>query len=110
VTATIRSAAEGGLLTLGVAAQLLSCLGVLAVRDAFDRLHYFSAASTVGPALIAAAVVVQAKLSATGVKALLIVAVSLSTGPVLTHAVARAARIRRFGDSKPRPGERVGGT
>ena len=42
------------LLGVGVAAQLLCCVGVLVMRDAFDRLHYAGAGSNVGAFLILA--------------------------------------------------------
>jgi multisubunit Na+/H+ antiporter MnhG subunit len=63
--------------------------------DVFARLHYQSAAGTIGPAAIALAVVIDRSFSGTGVKALLIVAVIWTTGPVLTHAIGSVARERR---------------
>ena len=47
------------LLAAGTAVELLSCLGLLAMRNAFDRLHYLSPAATVGPVLLGAAVLVR---------------------------------------------------
>ena len=75
----------------GVAAVLLSCLGLAVSRDAFDRLHFLSAGGTVGPILVAAGIVVEAGLD--GLKGILVAAVFLVAGPVMTHAIARAARL-----------------
>ena len=47
------------LVALGVAVELVCCLGLVAMRSAIDRLHYAGAATGVGPALVAAAVCVE---------------------------------------------------
>ena len=94
---SLRDLAVAALLTLGVAVTWLSCLGVLLMRDPYDRLHYTAPASVLAPVLIAAAVVVTEGLSAAGVKALLVAFVLVATNPVLGHATARAARIRERG-------------
>jgi multicomponent Na+:H+ antiporter subunit G len=104
---TWRTVAEAFLLTVGVAATLWSCLGILVAPGLFARLHYLSALSTVGPAAIVGAVVVRYALSATGIKALIVLAVVLVTSPVLTHAIAYAGRIRRRGGLDIRADERV---
>jgi multicomponent Na+:H+ antiporter subunit G len=93
----VKEAVEVALLAVGVLIQLLSCLGLLVFRDVFDRLHFLSAGGTVGPLLIAAAVVVEHGLSAFGIKALLVTAVIGVTGPLMTHAIAKVARVRREG-------------
>jgi multicomponent Na+:H+ antiporter subunit G len=84
-------------LTLGVIVELISCIGVLAMRQFFDRLHYVGPASTLGAFLIGAALVVQNGLNQQGVKSVLVVILLVMISPVLTHATARAARIREFG-------------
>ena len=92
----------------GVGAELLCCLGLLVMRDTFDRLHYLSAASTVGPVLLAAAVIVQESLSTAGLSALVIAVVMVIVGPVLTHVVGRTARVRTHERWIVLPQERVG--
>jgi monovalent cation/proton antiporter MnhG/PhaG subunit len=94
------------LLAFGVGVTLLSCLGVLVMRDPYDRLHYTGPAAVLAPVAIAAAVVVEEQLSAAGIKALLIALVLVVTNPVLGHATARAARIRQFGEWRVREEER----
>jgi monovalent cation/proton antiporter MnhG/PhaG subunit len=86
------------LLLVGVGVTLVSCLGVLAMRDAYDRLHYTAPAAVVAPLAIAAAVVLEERFSAAGIKAVLVALVLILTNPVLGHATARAARIRQFGE------------
>lgn len=78
----------------GVALQVLACLGVVLMRDALDRLHY-TGASSLGIACLCAAVVVHEGLSAIGVKAILLAAFMLVSGPVLVHATARAIHLHR---------------
>jgi monovalent cation/proton antiporter MnhG/PhaG subunit len=103
-----RFVAEVLLLTVGTAATLWSSLGVLVAPGLFARLHYLSALSTVGPAAIVGAVVVRYALSATAIRALLVLAILQVTSPVLTHAIAFAGRLRRRGGLDIRAEERVG--
>ena len=58
------------LLALGVGVELVCCVGVLAMRDAYDRLHFTGPASTLGPLAIAAAVILEESLWPAGLKAL----------------------------------------
>lgn len=94
------------LLGLGVAAQLLCCLGILVMRTSLDRLHYAGAATSVGPVLVSAALLTRESLSGSGVKALLVVAFMIVTGAVVTSATARMARIRESGGREPSVEER----
>jgi len=92
-------------LILGVGVELVCCIGVLAMRGVYDRLHYTGPASF-GAVLIAAAIVVrEGLLSQIGVKAILIAAVLLVVSPVLLHATARAARLRERGELQAQPHE-----
>ena len=94
---TARQVAVAALLTLGVGVELVCCVGVLVMRDAYDKLHYTAPATTIGSLAIAAAVVVSESFSQAGIKALLVFLALLVTNPVLTHATARAARVRQLG-------------
>lgn len=89
--------AVAALLAVGVGSALLSALGLLVSRDAFDQLHFTGPATVISPVAIAGAVLVEEPLSSAGVKAFLIAVVMLGTGPVLVHATARAARVRERG-------------
>jgi multicomponent Na+:H+ antiporter subunit G len=88
------------LLGLGVASILMSALGVLVMRDALDRLHFTTPAATLAPVCFAVAVLVEEPLSSAGVKAVLVALVIVLTTPVLSHATARAVRIRDQGGWK----------
>lgn len=94
---TVRQIAVDVLLWLGVAIVLVSCVGVLVVRDAYDRLH-FTSPPVLGTLLIAAAVVVQKSFSLVGDKAILVAVFLLVVSPLLTHLTGRAARIAEHGD------------
>ncbi len=87
----------GSLLFAGVAVELLSSLGVLLGRTPFDRLHFVGPAAVLGGLLITAAVLVQDSLSQSAVKTVLILLAVLMTGPIVSHAIARAA----FSRDKP---------
>jgi multicomponent Na+:H+ antiporter subunit G len=94
------------LLALGVTAQLACCVGVLAMRTTFDRLHYAAAGSTVGPFCILAALLVREQLAAQGLQASAAVALVFLSGPIATHAIARAARRLDYGGVDALPEER----
>jgi multicomponent Na+:H+ antiporter subunit G len=93
----VRAIVVDVLLGLGVASIGLSTLGVLVMRDALDRLHFTAPAATLAPVCFAAAVLVEEPLSSAAVKAVLVALVIVVTTPVLSHATARAARIREEG-------------
>jgi monovalent cation/proton antiporter MnhG/PhaG subunit len=85
-------AAVDVLLAVGVAAQLLCCVGVLAMRTTIDRLHYAAAGATIGPFCVLAAVLVREQLASQGLQALAAVALTFLAAPVVTHALARTIR------------------
>lgn len=87
-------------LWLGVGVTLIACLGVLVLRDVYDRLH-FSSPTALGGVFIAVAVLVKDSFSLVGDKAILIAAFLIVVSPIVTHATARAARIAASGDWRP---------
>ena len=95
------------LLAVGVGVELLCCVGILAMRDAYDRLHFTGPASTLGPIAIAGAILVEESFSAAGFKALLVAVVLLVTNPLVVHATARAGRVRELGGWGVRPEEEL---
>ena len=97
------------LLTLGVVLILASVVGVVTMPHLYDRLHYLGPASGLGPMLIAGAVIARESLNHQGIEALMVAGILLVFGPVLTHAMARAARIREHGDWRAQPHEKVRG-
>jgi monovalent cation/proton antiporter MnhG/PhaG subunit len=80
------------LLAIGVALELLCCVGVVVMRTTYDRLHYAAAGTTVPAFLVLAAVLVKEHLSSGGLDAIAAVALLFLLNPVLVIATARAAR------------------
>jgi multisubunit Na+/H+ antiporter MnhG subunit len=84
------------LLVAGTVLQVLAVLGLIAHREALDRLHYVGLASY-GLLLVGLAVIVQESTSLIGDKALATGALGVVLGPVVVHATARSLRIRAHG-------------
>ena len=84
------------LIWTAVGSELVCCLGVVAARDAFARLHYTAAATALGPALVAVAIAIEEGVRSAAAAAALVVALALLLGnPAVTIATARTARARR---------------
>jgi len=99
------------LVALGVAVQLACCVGLLAMRKAIDRLHYAGAATTVGPALVAAAVCVKEGLFTTnGLNAIAVAVLLALLGAALAIGTARAIRLRDHGTLDSSVAERERGS
>jgi|ERR1041385_1335638 monovalent cation/proton antiporter MnhG/PhaG subunit len=94
------------LVVLGVATALFSTIGILVMKDINERLHYLSPPATLSIGLITVAIALQEGDSQATVKAVLCAFTFFVTNPVLTHATARAARIREFGHWVSEPGGR----
>ena len=92
---SVSSIAVAVLVAFAVAVELLCCIGVLVMDDAYDKLHFLGPATIVGPLALAAAVVIEESFSQAGIKALLTAAVLIVASPVLAHATARALYIRQ---------------
>jgi multisubunit Na+/H+ antiporter MnhG subunit len=98
------------LVGLGVAIELIACLGLVVMRNAIDRLHYAGAATVVGPTVIAAAVCVEEGLFTTnGLNAILVALMLALFGAALGTATARAIRITERGTLESTPAERERG-
>ena len=87
-----RALAVDVLLALGVAGELLCCVGVLVMRTTYDRLHYAAAGTTVPAFLVLAAVLVREGLSSGGLAAIAAVALMFLLGPLVLTATAKAVR------------------
>jgi multicomponent Na+:H+ antiporter subunit G len=99
------------LLLIAVGAALLSTIGILVMKDFYDRLHYLAPPSTLSIFLVAVAIVIEEGASQATTKAILSAVFMALINPVVTHAMARAARIRTYGHwvSQPHEGERQAG-
>jgi multisubunit Na+/H+ antiporter MnhG subunit len=92
---TVHEIAVHVLVWTAVAAELVCCVGIVAARNVFARLHYSAAAGTLGPILVAVAIAVEEGVRSIAASAALVVAVFLLVGsPAVTIATARAARAR----------------
>ena len=89
------------LLTLAVLVVAGASAGVLVMRDAYQKLHYVTPAALVAPALVAAAVFVQAGLYENTGETLVALLFMVIAGPYLSHATVRAIRVREKGDWRP---------
>ncbi len=99
------------LVSLGVAAELVCCLGLVTMRSPLDRLHYAGAAATIGPLLIAAAVCVEEGLfSSSGLNALVASVLLSILGTGLATVIARVVRLKQQGTLEPSPAERERGS
>jgi monovalent cation/proton antiporter MnhG/PhaG subunit len=105
---SVQDVVVGVLLAVGTLSVLLSCVGVVVMRTALDRLHFTAPAGTIAPVLFAAAVLVEEPLSSAGVKAVIVAVLIVVTTPSLSHATARAARIREHGRFKLVPDDEEG--
>jgi multisubunit Na+/H+ antiporter MnhG subunit len=89
------------LLGLAVAIVLGASLGVLLMRDAYQKLHFVTPAALVAPVLVALAVLVQAGLDENTGETCVALAFLAIAGPYLSHATMRAIRVREQGDWRP---------
>jgi monovalent cation/proton antiporter MnhG/PhaG subunit len=87
----------GGLLAIAVLLVLMCAIGVLVMRDPYQRLHYIAPPTTISVSLITLAVWLDEPQRQAGLKMIVItIALGLMNG-VVTHASARAFRIRAKG-------------
>jgi monovalent cation/proton antiporter MnhG/PhaG subunit len=93
------------LLGIGVAWQLVCCLGVAMFDDVFDRLHFAAAGSLLGPLLIGAAVLVRQTASAAGIETMVVMVLVPVLSPAVVIATARAARRHELGTVRARDAE-----
>jgi multisubunit Na+/H+ antiporter MnhG subunit len=88
----VRTAVVDALLIAGLLLALLSCAGVVVMRDAISRVHY-TGPLTLAVGCLSAAVVVQGGLSQIALRAFLLAAFVLVTAPVIAHGTARTVHI-----------------
>lgn len=89
------------LLAVAILSEWLCLLGLLIMRNPFDRLHAIAPANILPPILIVAAVVSAEGFTARTAKIIFIALVLIVSGPALTHVLARAARIHEKGGLRP---------
>ncbi len=89
------------LLGLAVLIVLASSVGILVMRDAYQKLHYVTPAALVAPLIVGLAVLAQSGLTENTVQTWLALLFIMIASPFLSHATIRAARIREKGDWRP---------
>lgn len=83
------------LVTVAVALNLASAIGVLVMRDPYQRLHYLAPPASLAPALLTVALFLVVDDPQAGLKMLLLTLLLNTINGVVTHATARAHRIRQ---------------
>ncbi len=97
-------------LGLCVLTTVLCCLALIVVKDVFNRMHYLAPVTSIGVLALLAAVAIQEGWGQATLKTVLIVFILFLVNAVLTHATARAARVRQYGDWVPQAEEHISGT
>jgi multicomponent Na+:H+ antiporter subunit G len=87
----VADAVAGVLLVAGLGFVLLGVVGVLRLPDFYSRLHATSKVETLGLALMASGVAVQAGLTLLALKILLIIPFVAFVNSTAAHALGRAA-------------------
>lgn len=83
--------AGSAIVVLGSLFMVIGAIGMIRMPDVFTRLHAASVADTVGVGLILFGLILVSGLSLVSFKLAFLAAFLFLTGPVASHAVARAA-------------------
>jgi multisubunit Na+/H+ antiporter MnhG subunit len=94
----VRDVIADVLLGLAVVIAVGASLGLLLMRDAYQKLHYVTPVALVAPVLVALAVLVQMGWYENTGETCLALFFMVIAGPYLSHATMRAIRIREKGD------------
>ncbi|HEX9065133.1 MAG TPA: monovalent cation/H(+) antiporter subunit G [Streptosporangiaceae bacterium] len=95
---TARTVLADVLLGLAVLVVLGSSLGVLLMRDVYNKLHYVTPAAVVAPVLAGLAVLAQSGFDVNTGQTWLTLVFLIGAAPFLSHATIRAIKIRQDGD------------
>jgi multicomponent Na+:H+ antiporter subunit G len=79
------------IISIGLAFDVLGCLGLVRMRDVYTRLQAATKAVTLGTCSILLGTLVVVGFTASGMKSLLCLVFILLTAPVTAHAIARGA-------------------
>jgi multisubunit Na+/H+ antiporter MnhG subunit len=86
------------LLGLAVAVVISASIGVLVMRDPYQKLHFVTPAALIAPLLVTLAVLARAGLDENTGETCVALGFMVIAGPFLSHATVRAIRIREKGD------------
>ena len=85
-------------LSIGSVLVLIGAIGLVRLRDVYQRMHGAGIVDTGGAGLILLGLLLLAETQASIVRLILIGVILVFTAPTATHAIARAAR---FANVKP---------
>jgi monovalent cation/proton antiporter MnhG/PhaG subunit len=97
----IKDVVSDVLLALAVLVVLTCAVGLMVMKDPYQKLHFVSPAALVAPILVALAVLAVKGYSENTTDTWLALLFMVIAGPFLTHATIRAARVRQSGDWRP---------
>jgi multicomponent Na+:H+ antiporter subunit G len=97
----IKEVFSGILLGLAVLIVLGASVGLLVMRDAYQKLHFVTPAALVAPFLVALAILVQMGVYENTGETFLALLFLVIAGPFVSHATIRAIRVREKGDWRP---------
>ncbi len=97
----------GILLGLAVGLSIVCSFGMAIMRNAFQRLHFAACVVSVSSPLIAVAVFLEETEVQARLKVVLIALLLFCLNAVLTHATAKATRIRKAGHWPVRTGDSI---
>ena len=95
------------LLGAAVFITIICSIGVLAMRDAYQRMHYIGPVASIAAICVTVAVLLREGPNQAGIKAIFVCAILMLMNAVLSHATLRAARIRQFGRWGPPAEDRL---
>ena len=98
---TAATIAVDALLGLAVGVALLSSIGVLAMRDPYQRLHFITPPASLSALCVTLAIFIGEKQKQAGGKAALVAFLLYFMNAVVTHATARAHFVREKGSWPP---------
>lgn len=94
-------------LVSGILFFAFTSIGLLVARGYNDQIHYLAPGTVIGSVSVALAVTINEGFTQAGMKALLIIVLMVISNPVLSHAIARAGRIRRKHQLAPTKFEKI---
>ena len=97
----------GILLGGAVAIAILCAIGLVIMRDAYQRLHFPTPVVSLSALFITIAVFLEDNDASSRVKMVIIALVMFVMNGVLSHATARAVRIRNVGRWRVDPKEKI---
>jgi multisubunit Na+/H+ antiporter MnhG subunit len=95
------------LLALIVLTCWLGVFGMWRMKEPTQALHYLAIPATAGSLALTIAMFVEEGLSSAPFKMLFITVILLAINSVVTHATARAFRVRELGHWEPRDGDPI---